>query len=677
MKGRKSGVKSAKGAGLAMGAVAILTAAVFASPGAVPAWAAKECQTPPDAQVVNNSGAGIFQVKVGGVLFQENLSACGDGCSTGFKAVPKGANRIAVKASRASAWEELGTLGAFAACAHHSVNLVRRGNVICAELYTRKKTGSVFNLDASRKKIAETCRSLPAPGGAQGITPPAGGASSSPPSAGSVNLAPGPAQMALRKPEIANVVFKQSAGDTSMMNASPNRPGGSSSESVPTIRAEYGERLRLHCGFITENVQELRVRLVYENGGHCNPPSGTPQDLPDGKKRYSFETTHTAEQDEILTLQVTGTAPGGISRVEKQLRIDSRSPALELTRPSFDDETRRMTFRVKNAGEMTFPAGPISVFYHIKGMPGEATVVRSSLHAQGVTINRDHTVPVGTITLPESALAYDRLEAAITLRAECNESDLPEIAGDYAFTWETRTFTIDETLLGAFSGLFSGLVRINTFEGGHGDRSDSQPFAENDSRLELNVTDPAGGSRPVFNQAISIPWFRFGSDGVEAYIYIDDLEARIDGRNLFFIREGKLGLRIAFDCGASREIEVWARDAIAKCWRDNWLPDLDLRNFSIELMLTPVLDHQAISYSNLAMNARVDLEIPGHRVEEWLEREAASRIENSFAPIFDNDSVRTAIENCFRQLVNDNPLLTIRRLVGVRGSGNSIIITYR
>lgn len=229
-------------------------------------------------------------------------------------------------------------------------------------------------------------------------------------------------------------------------------------------------------------------------------------------------------------------------------------------------------------------------------------------------------------------------------------------------------------MLSLFSSLFSGSVRVNTFETGHGKRSNSQPYVD-DSMLDLTVTDLSGSSR-TFNQPISIPSFKFGSSGLEAVVFIKNLNAAISGRNLFFIKDGNLGLRIAFDTSARNEIEVWARDAIAKCWRDNWLPDIDLRGFSIELMLTPVLRGQTISYSNMTMNTNVNLEIPGHVIEHYLEREAARRIKSGFTPVFDNADVKQVIENAFNDILN-NPLLNVHYLVSLTSSGNSIVITYR
>lgn len=648
-----------------------------------------KCTEPPDAQVVNNSGVNIFQVKVGKVVFHENLSSCADGCSTGFQKIAGPSNPIAVKMDSTSSWVNIGSLGNFEGCLNYAVNIVKKGNTLCAELYLRKNTDSTFNNDTTKKKISQTCKTMAAGPAVKkpvssvikkGTVPAVSGSQAAPQTPGAVAMNPGQMQMEFPKPVISGVIFRKAVDNSMMISTAPNLPGGSGgsgSESVPVIHAEYGERLTFNCGFTTQNVVSLQVRLLDGSGGHTNPPYGEPREYPEGQ-RYNFQTNHIVREDEVLTLRIKGTGPGlgGFAQAEKQVRIESKSPFFEVKRPAVNDDTREVTFWVKNTGDMAFPPGDIALDYTIKGMPGNETIVRSTLRKNDFSAAKNHTVSPGTITLPESALAFDRIEMEMTFGATCNDAYLPGATGSYAHTWETRTFTINETLLSIFSSLFEGNVRINTFEEGHGNRSDSQPYKSNDSRLLLTVSDP-DGPRPVFDQLIPIPSFKFGSDGVEALILIHNLEAPIDGRNLFFIRDGKLGLRIVFDCSANKEIEVWARDAIAKKWVDSWLPDLDLRGFSIELMLTPSLNGQAISYSALSMNANVNLEMPGHRVEEWLEREAASMIESSFAPVFDTASVKTAIENTFSQLVNNNPLVNIHHLVSVRGTGNTIVITYR
>ncbi|RPI76646.1 MAG: hypothetical protein EHM45_12285, partial [Desulfobacteraceae bacterium] len=553
-----------------------------AKPSAGPKVEPVKCTTPPDTQVVNNAGVKIHQVKVGNVILQENLSTCTDGCSTGFKTVNKGQNQVAVKMNSTSAWVSLGSLGKFEECTHYAVNLIKKDKKLCAELFLRKNTDPTFNNDPTKQKMRETCQTMTTitgpekPAVSTGMTPAAQARANLPGQtpAGAVTQKPGQMQMSLPKPVIENVFFKRTIpgeGDPTMMSAPARIPGtgSGSAESVPTIRAEYGERLTFNCGFTTKNVESLLVRFVYDNGNHSNPSYGTPRDLPDGKKQYWFQTNHIVREDELLTFRVIGTAPGlgGTTQVEKQVRIDSRSPVLELRHPEFNDDTREVTFRVKNTGDMAFPSsGEIILNYEVKGMPGNESIVRSALLGRNITINRDHIAPIGTITLPDTVLNYDRIEMAVTMRAKCNIEYLPEKNYTFNHSQETHTFTIDENLLRVVGGLFSGNVRINTFEDGHGDRSDTQPFTADDSRLVLNVRNTRGGSTPVFNQAIPISWYRFGSDGVEAYVYIDDLTARIDGTNLFFIRDGKLGLRITFNCSASKEIEVWARDAIAKCW---------------------------------------------------------------------------------------------------------------
>lgn len=116
------------------------------------------CSSPPNAQVVNNSGVTIYQVKVGKVLFQENLAYCTDGCSTGFIEVKEGSNQIYVKRKAASPWVRIGSLGTFEKCRHYAVNMKMKGRMLCAELFERKDTTPTFNDDTTKQRIAQTCK---------------------------------------------------------------------------------------------------------------------------------------------------------------------------------------------------------------------------------------------------------------------------------------------------------------------------------------------------------------------------------------------------------------------------------------------------------------------------------------------------------------------------------------
>jgi hypothetical protein len=659
----------------------------------VPGVKPVKCMEPPEVQVVNNAGISIFQVKVGKTVFHENLSACFDGCSTGFLKVSAGYHPVDVKLAKTASWVNIGSLGPFEGCLKYAVNIVKKGNTVCAELYVRKNTNPPFNNDVTRKKIHQVCKPMTLSPALTKTAAPAAGAVSrtlsspgmaAPSPDGTAVAAQGQMRKEFPRPVIEDMVFKRGVENPGTMMTTAQiqgMGGGSADETVPLIRAEYGQRLLLDGGFTTRNVQSLQVRMVDRTGSFSNVSYGDPREMPEDRKQYRFQTSRTVTGDDLLTLQVTGTTPGpgGMARAEKQVRIESKRPVLEVRQPAVNDGTREVTFRVANRGDMAFPSGDVRLSYTIKGMPGNEEIARNTARLGNISVPRNQTVDIGTITLPESAIRFDRIDMEITVAGMCHTIFLPDATGRFSHTWQTHTFPINDTLLSILNALFSGYVRINTFGDGYGDRSSSQPYVANDSRLVLTAVDPtaAGGTRTVFDQLIPITSYKFGSDGVEALVLIHNLEAPITGTDLFFIRDGKLGLRIVFDCSARNEIKVWARDAIAKVWRANWLPDLDLIGFSIELMLTPVQNGQEISYSDLTMNARVNLDMPGHRVERWLEREAASMIEDGFAPVFDNADVRTTIENTFRQMVTDNPMVNIRHLVSVRGAGNSIVITYR
>ncbi len=110
---------------------------------------------PPISQVTNNAGVDVAVAKVGDVEFVENLSGCGDGCSTGFEDVLAGDNVISVQLSAGSAWEEIGTLGPFDREKAYSVNLVQ--GAACAELWELGDTSVPFNETPDKAMVTTSC----------------------------------------------------------------------------------------------------------------------------------------------------------------------------------------------------------------------------------------------------------------------------------------------------------------------------------------------------------------------------------------------------------------------------------------------------------------------------------------------------------------------------------------
>ncbi len=123
----------------------------------------KKGKRSPDAQVVNNSGENIYQVKVGNMIFSRHIGSCSDGCSTGFKKVNTGSNSISIKTTAISPWIVIGTLNGFENNKHYAVNLVKgpKDNQACAELFLRHNTSPTFNNDRTKQKIGKTCKILP------------------------------------------------------------------------------------------------------------------------------------------------------------------------------------------------------------------------------------------------------------------------------------------------------------------------------------------------------------------------------------------------------------------------------------------------------------------------------------------------------------------------------------
>ncbi len=119
------------------------------------------CNFPPATQVVNNSGIKLHQVKIGSIIFSRNLSRCSNGCSTGFKNIHPGKNRVYIKTSPHASWNQIGSVGNFKKCKKYAVNIIKKGKLLfCAELFQRSDTDLKFNQDKKRKKLSNACNRI-------------------------------------------------------------------------------------------------------------------------------------------------------------------------------------------------------------------------------------------------------------------------------------------------------------------------------------------------------------------------------------------------------------------------------------------------------------------------------------------------------------------------------------
>ena len=112
-------------------------------------------------QVTNNSGSLLHKVKVGTVEFSKNLDYCSNGCSTGFKWVTEGKNKISLQLLPLlpqAPWTTIGNLGPFVRFKHYSVNIIRNANGdFCAELWIRYDAGDEFNNDTTKDFVESHC----------------------------------------------------------------------------------------------------------------------------------------------------------------------------------------------------------------------------------------------------------------------------------------------------------------------------------------------------------------------------------------------------------------------------------------------------------------------------------------------------------------------------------------
>lgn len=112
---------------------------------------------PPLAQVVNNSGAGIYKVTIGNIGFI--LTGYGsNGGGPGFSEVPEGMNYVVIYLSEGSSPIFVGSLGSFLDNNMHTsayaVNILHSGGIYSAELWQMPDTSTPFNQNTTKIFIA-------------------------------------------------------------------------------------------------------------------------------------------------------------------------------------------------------------------------------------------------------------------------------------------------------------------------------------------------------------------------------------------------------------------------------------------------------------------------------------------------------------------------------------------
>jgi len=223
-------------------------------------------------------------------------------------------------------------------------------------------------------------------------------------------------------------------------------------------------------------------------------------------------------------------------------------------------------------------------------------------------------------------------------------------------------------------------IRLNNYGGG-------ATAVPNDSSISLDVFGhPAsfnfGIDRFTHDVLIAVPPSPFPVRD-EVAIFVNNIHASRRGpSDLFFIRDGKLGVHLEFENAAGDEIKTGMLFGPRDRWRDDMVADVNLSPFTIDVLLTPELRSGKVSYGRVEVIATgVDASAVGALDDiinaffgDYLRRYVRNTIVNYLTQVVNGDSVRNAVADALTNAVGAATPMT--RILSVRGAGNTIVITY-
>jgi hypothetical protein len=462
-----------------------------------------------------------------------------------------------------------------------------------------------------------------------------------------------------------NIVYFRKAVDSGTMRAAIKPGSGSSDTATVDLGDDIGLTWRIEaCGV-------SGVMATLTGVGRVNP--GTARDLRTGCKYYINTRSVRPGETTTYTLRVSA-APGAGSALrsltaEKTFTVRVLAPRIEPLAPRVDQNTRRVTFSARNRGDATFRSTRINVRYRISG--GGRMIAEDSFTTEAMEIRRGATLELGAITLPDNIYQYSSLGLNVTLGASYR-APLRETTGSFTHRWTDHTLRLDERLLRLVGMMFSGSIRINNYVETRARVRKDLPYQRNDCYVELM------GERRTFH----LGYFKFGSTPTEWFFLFRNVQAhRISGEDLFFIRGGKLGFRIEFDTSPSREIKGWARNAVEKNYNDDWAPDVEINRLNLDILMTPTLRGQTISYSAVEADPDLDFRVPGgwaglNALKGWATDYINREIRSIISSMLMDSEVRGPIETELTRQVGTF-VRDLHYMVSLRGAGSEIILTYR
>ncbi len=485
-------------------------------------------------------------------------------------------------------------------------------------------------------------------------------------------------------PALAITSFKKRsdiAPGTMMMRVNPTG-------STPTsAHIDYGDEITLAWTITFRNVTSVQARI----SGIGAVGLGPVHTASNGVTYYTGQVTVRPRNSTAYQLTATARPTSGNVRgtpqATKTFRVILRKPILDLVEPVVNDDTLAVQLSVRNSGRGDFRPTPIQVNYEVYGIDRgrpSPTIASGSYATARLGIEHGQTASLGSIDLAsyrDQLFSHEAMGIHLRIGASY-VLPLREETARFRHPWEDHTITINQGVLDLLAPVTTAEVRLNNYN-----PSNPRIPLANDSYVQFNMMgmggEPARFSIPAQRYRVQV------RGRVTGHLYVDELvlflinriEATGASTGLLSIRDGKLGIHLNFPNAGNSEIKLGTLND--HTFDDGEVPDLNIGGFAVSAWLTPSIRDNHISYSAIEVEVPpVSASLTGRFeglnpiIRGYLSDYVTNAIRSQLNSVLGSSNIKTAIENGLASAVNMGSR-HINRLVSVRGSGNSIIITYR
>ena len=441
--------------------------------------------------------------------------------------------------------------------------------------------------NTGRESLTPHCPSAPGMPAATSMQRPAA-------TAATTAVPAGPTVVGLPKPSIQITSFRKvRPGSSSMMMATTGRSGESS---LPenTAYADAGEEFELHWRLEGCHASQVTTELKGQN------PEGTLFTTPSNKTETRTNKVDDcffingsakiiAREDWDYILSVTARTPGAGIATDRsdKYHIWVKKPRLVVQKPEFSEADMTVRFFIKNEGESDYPApgADLRGNFKIGNWDGSRTLKSGTIIKDDLALPKGAKVEIASLTLDREELgAYTK----ILCQAVVDDENYDYLTGTYRtasklFELETRSTTLDASILLAFFDSITGEIRLNNYQSPGADPSRTRPGVSRDSYVQIMGEE----NRVVFTPEFLRCQLKSKTTGNVLFDYrpfINNVTATIGRSGTCSIPEKNIvNMHIVVNTAGGAEIKGWKFVERENKYYDSEAPDVNITRLELDV----------------------------------------------------------------------------------------------